>query len=157
MSSDDNSGKCSSSRKTGSQTRERAQTITTEEGFQEALRTVLLEAESNGVDVRGGWPIVRNDQKRAWDIEITHVSRFSTAHVEETESLIPSIVEAVAARKGVETTDLPPLQGAIDPDSLETLLNTGGDGNQRHVHFEYCGYEITVRSDGSIRLEEAGA
>lgn len=156
MSSDDNNGECNSSRKTGSQKRDHSQTITTAEGFQDALQTVVLEAESNGVDVRGGWPVVGNDQERAWDIEITQVSRVSTAQVEETESLIPSIVEAVAVREGVETTDLPPLQGAIDPDSLETLLDTDPSDTQRHVHFEYYGYEITIRSDGSIRLEEAG-
>jgi hypothetical protein len=60
-------------------------------------------------------------------------------------------VAAVAAREDIETTDLPPLQDAISHDVLESLFRTNGD--DRQVQFQYYEYEITVRSDGSIRLE----
>lgn len=153
MSSDQNDSTRSSSRDTASRERAHSHTITTDDAFQEALRTLVLDADSNGVDVRGGWPVVRGDEVRAWDIEITRLSRASTNHVDETGSVTASVVEAVAAREGLEPTDLPPLQNAIAPEILETLLHTGGDGSRQHVRFQYYGYEITVRADGSIRIE----
>lgn len=126
--------------------------VTTETGFQEALRALVIEADSNGVDVRGGWPVVRGDEAKMWDIEITRLSRSSTAHVNDTHSPIASIIGAVAAREGVESTDLPPLQDAIDHAVLETLYQTIDDPRP-HVRFRYYGYDISVRADGSILLE----
>jgi hypothetical protein len=125
---------------------------TTEEAFQEALRQLVIEADSNDVDVRGGWPVVRCDGTKMWNIEITRLTRSSTAHVRDTGSSVASIVEAVAAREDVDRTDLPPLQEAIDHEILETLLNTVDDP-QQHVRFHYYGYEVTVRADGTIRLD----
>jgi hypothetical protein len=51
-------------------------TITTEEEFHEALRRLVLEADANDVDVRGGWPIVDGD--RGWDLEIVETAGRST-------------------------------------------------------------------------------
>jgi hypothetical protein len=48
--------------------------VTTEDDFREALRRLMIEADSNGVDVRGGWPVERNDGERAWGIEVTRMS-----------------------------------------------------------------------------------
>lgn len=127
--------------------------ITTEEEFRQVLRNLVIEADSNGVDVRGGWPIARGDETGMWSIEITALSHQTTAHVDDTGSPAVSIVEAVAARDGVETTDLPPLQDAIDHEILETLLAAADDEPQQHVRFQYHGYEVTVRSDGAIRLD----
>lgn len=121
-----------------------------EEAFQEALRALVVEADSNGVDVRGGWPVVRGDGTKMWDIEITRLARSSTAHVNDTGSPVTSIVKAVAIREGVEVTDLPPLQDAIEHGILEAVINADGP---QHVRFRYAGYEIVVRSDGSILLE----
>jgi hypothetical protein len=45
--------------------------ISTGEDFHEALRTLVIEAASNGVDVRGGWAIrADDDDDPAWDPEI---------------------------------------------------------------------------------------
>lgn len=65
-----------------------------------------------------------------------------------------TVVEAVAAREGVEPTDLsPPLYTAIDPDVLDTVFPTGreSEGTAKLV-FEYLGYEVTVLPDGSVRV-----
>lgn len=126
--------------------------ITTAEDFREALRTIVTEADRNGVDVRGGWPIERIESERAWDIEITRVSRRSTARIEDSGFPASAVVAAVAERDGVETTDLPPLYGAIGPDILEILHDAEADSDQR-VTFDYAGYRITVSSDGSIVLD----
>lgn len=47
--------------------------VSTEDRLQDALRRVVLEAESNGVDVCGGWHVVGDGKE--WDLEITRVVR----------------------------------------------------------------------------------
>jgi len=127
-------------------------TVTSGEGFREKLQELVSEANSNGVDVRGSWPLFQDDTSREWDVEITSLSRQSTAYVQDTGSPVASIIEAVAAREGVETTDLPPLHEAIAPEVLDTLRQRVDDTDQ-YVQFQYYGYKIIVYSDGSIILE----
>lgn len=126
--------------------------VTTEKAFQEALRSLVIEADANGVDVRGGWPVVRGDEEQGWDIEITSVSSRSTTAIEKSEFPASAIADAVAEREGVEATDLPPLYDAIGPDILEILHEADDDSDQR-VRFEYVGYTVTVSADGTIRLD----
>jgi hypothetical protein len=48
--------------------------IVSEEDFERALRRILVNADSNGVDVRGGWPIRTNsDVAGDWDLEIVEL------------------------------------------------------------------------------------
>lgn len=72
--------------------------------------------------------------------------RFSTA-----------VVESVAERVGVDPVDLdPPLYRAIDPDALDELLTSlSTNGKNGSVSFTYLDFEITVRGDGTVHLEEA--
>jgi hypothetical protein len=126
--------------------------IATEDEFQEGLQQLVVEADSNGVDVRGGWPVEGSDGERAWDIEITRVSKRSVATIEDTDAPASAIVEAVAEREGVDTTELPPLYDAIGPDILEVFHDADADANQR-VTFEYHRYSVTVSSDGLVVLD----
>lgn len=64
-----------------------------------------------------------------------------------------AVVEAVAAASGLSPLDLPPLYRAIDPDSLDSLFQSGADGR---VRFAYAGYDVTVDDDGRVRLDDAG-
>lgn len=152
MSPDENDDTRNSSRDTGSRERAHPPTVTTDEAFEEALQTLVLEADANGVDVRGGWPVAYDDETAMWDIEITRLSRSLTADVQDPGSLVTSIIEAVADREDVEATALPPLQEAIDNDILETLQRSNDE--RQFVRFQYCGYQITVRADGSLVIEE---
>lgn len=153
MSQDDNNGESSrSQKKTDSQESNHAQTIASEKGFQEALRALVLEADGNGVDVRGGWPIGKTDGERAWDIEITRVSRRSTTTIENAEFPASAIADAVAEREGVEPTELPPLYDAIGPDILEVIHEADTNSDQR-VTFDYVGYTITVSADGTLQVD----
>ena len=54
---------------------DRPGSIETEDEFHEALRAAVAEATSNGVDVRGGWSVPRDDGGSRWDIEIVTVVR----------------------------------------------------------------------------------
>jgi hypothetical protein len=127
--------------------------VTSEEAFREALRQLVIEADSNGVDVRGGWPVERSDAERAWELEITEISRRSTATTEDSEFPASAVVDAVAERKGVDTTDLPPLYDSIGPDILE-IVDRASDESGQTVTFEYYGYTITLDADGTIIVDE---
>lgn len=69
-----------------------------------------------------------------------------------------AVVEAVAAREGVDPVALtPPLHDAIDPDTLDTLFARQADDSTQGIEslrFEFCGYTVTVSGDGDVTLEE---
>jgi hypothetical protein len=78
--------------------------------------------------------------------------------VSPTQSVITTVTEAVATREDVDPVELvTPLYDAIDPESLERLLDAD-DGAARNspiqVTFTYYGYDVTVRSDGTVTLRE---
>ena len=71
------------------------------------------------------------------------------------------VVKAVSEAEGVETTELcppeyPALHEVIDPQSLDTLFELSHNGSEQgvSVSFTYCGYQVTVRGDGSVELQQ---
>lgn len=68
------------------------------------------------------------------------------------------VVEAVAARKGVDPVDLDvPLFEVVDPDMLDVLVRTADEGTDRssvRVEFTYEGLDVTVAADGSVDVQE---
>ena len=69
-----------------------------------------------------------------------------------------SVIEAVADRVGVDPTELRPgLSDVVDPDSLDHLFARAGDGESASIgciEFRYCGYDVTVYSDGRVDVGE---
>ena len=72
-----------------------------------------------------------------------------------------AVVEAVATEEGVPVIELcppvyPPLYEAIDPQALNTILeSTGMVGGQSQISitFPFCNYVVTIDSAGTIELE----
>lgn len=72
-----------------------------------------------------------------------------------------TVVTAVAQAEGVPVEELcppeyQPLHDVIDPQALDELFMSKADGSLRgpgHVSFTFCGYDVTVESDGSVTLE----
>jgi hypothetical protein len=64
------------------------------------------------------------------------------------------IVETVAAATGRPTIELPPLQGTLDTDALDTLLN--GRQSSVTVSFRYADTAISVNGNGSIEIHVDG-
>ena len=66
------------------------------------------------------------------------------------------VIEEVADVKGVATTELSPLYEAIDSEALDTLLQSGTDGDEgvRRIQFQYEGYTIAADNDGNIAVAE---
>lgn len=78
------------------------------------------------------------------------------------QSLSFEIIEAVADREGVDTTDIEPpayeaLYDVINPEALDALFAPRTDGSPRtngRVEFTFCGYDVVVSSDGTIELDK---
>lgn len=69
------------------------------------------------------------------------------------EHIAVTIVEHVAAKKGVPPNTLEPIYEATKPDALDELFTAESGGSARTVRrvvFEYSGYEVTVTSDGDV-------
>lgn len=66
------------------------------------------------------------------------------------------VVELIADLEGVDSGELsPPLYSVIEPDALDALFRSSNSDTEQilgHVHFEYCGYEIRVQSDGEVTI-----
>ena len=74
----------------------------------------------------------------------------------EYNSLAETVLKAVAEEEDTTPTALDPLYDVIDPDALNGLFAPTNGGNSRagRVVFSYCGYEVTVTSDGSVYVDE---
>lgn len=70
----------------------------------------------------------------------------------QTSETIGRILEEVAAETDVEIVELPPIYEVIDPDALESLLDSERAGSVR-VEFSYYGYDVHVTSDGGLSID----
>ncbi len=67
----------------------------------------------------------------------------------ESRPLGVQVIEAVGATTGLDETEITaPLYKSVDPEALDTLFATGGNGS---VAFSFDGHQITieVKSDGT--------
>lgn len=65
-----------------------------------------------------------------------------------------AVVEAVATAEGTDPTELDPLYEAVDGEALNRLFDHCGgsaDGSMV-VSFSYHGWNLFVRSDGTVRV-----
>lgn len=68
------------------------------------------------------------------------------------ESASRSVIEAVAAATGADPTTMPPLYDAIDPDALDSALDSLSRGTRQSregsISFRFNGCCVTVHADG---------
>lgn len=72
---------------------------------------------------------------------------YAIAPIEDT---LVDIIEHVAALEETAVCDLPPLYESVDPDLLDAVLESG----EVTVSFSYCGYAVSVQSDGLLIVSE---
>lgn len=65
------------------------------------------------------------------------------------ESASMAVVEAVAAVKGVDPVDLPPLYLDVDPDALDKLFPSRSRSIRR-LTFQFRGTVVTVHGTGEV-------
>lgn len=66
-----------------------------------------------------------------------------------------SVVEEVAAHKGVDPIELrPPLQKAIDTDALDALFRSTTDDAAVDIEFTYCDCRVRVDGEGAVSVTE---
>ncbi len=83
------------------------------------------------------------------------LAHLSTVSDQSLETRVPlAITEQVAAKKGVDPLDLPPLHTAIDPDALAALVNHRDAAAELDVQFSYAGYLVSVTGDGAVSVRE---
>jgi hypothetical protein len=123
--------------------------ITSTGELRDALHRVFRAAESNDVPTRGTWSVPTPDDDARWLVDVTRPDRRETI----TPDAFPAtaIVRAVAEYEGVPTSHLPPLYETVDTDVVESIYDAAAGSTQR-VTFEYVGYTITVRGDGTIAV-----
>lgn len=72
------------------------------------------------------------------------------------DSLVWTILEAVAEREAKNVAHLPPLGRSINPEALDALFTFRPNGIQRDggvVTFDYCGYTVAAHADGRVTLD----
>lgn len=70
-----------------------------------------------------------------------------------TDPLSTRVLEAVAAREGVDPVDLPePLYESVDPDALDEFFRESSSNCS--VAFDYLGYRVTAYADGDVVVDE---
>lgn len=74
----------------------------------------------------------------------------TTLDIREYDSPTTGVAEAVSEATGREPTELPPLQGSVDADSLDRLFE-GANGNWLQVSFTYAGVNVLV-TDTSVEV-----
>lgn len=74
-------------------------------------------------------------------------------------SVSVAVVTAIAERRGVSPTELPPLYDAIDPDAMDALFASTRSGGPRcgRLEFTYDGHEITVECDDGLEIAIDGS
>ncbi|WP_224450510.1 HalOD1 output domain-containing protein [Haloprofundus salilacus] len=73
------------------------------------------------------------------------------------ETVTPSqaVVERIAALEETDQAELDPLYETIDPEALDTLVETTERSNSSlQIQFTYNDYEVTVTSDGIVSVDE---
>lgn len=65
-----------------------------------------------------------------------------------------AIVRTVADRRGVESSELPPLYDWVDPEALERVFDapTSDSMSERRFVFDYAGHTITVEQDDELSI-----
>ena len=65
-----------------------------------------------------------------------------------------AVVTAIATKRGVEPTELPPLYESIDPDALDALFAPTRSGGPRRgrLEFTYDGHEVAVDCGSDLEI-----
>ena len=85
------------------------------------------------------------------DLEGAILATFDWSATAPTEA----VVRTVAIAADAEPTEIEPIFRSIDPDALDALVGSAGDGSRSApvtVSFSFVGHDVTVGSDGTVEV-----
>lgn len=88
----------------------------------------------------------------------TETDTYRTSFDSTTDSVALAVVLSVAAAEETNPQELPSLSSIVDWNALEALVQpneTQPSGKDRHVTFNFVGYQVTVHSYGIIAIQPA--
>ncbi|SDW02164.1 hypothetical protein SAMN05443574_10164 [Haloarcula vallismortis] len=68
-----------------------------------------------------------------------------------------AVTEHISAITGREQTAFAPLYETIDPEALDSLIDSSDRSTPVSISFEYAGHSVTVRSDGELVVKAPSA
>ena len=68
-----------------------------------------------------------------------------------------AVTEHISAMTGREQTDFAPLYETVDPEALDSLVESSDRSTPVSISFEYAGHSVTVRSDGELVIKAPGS
>lgn len=71
------------------------------------------------------------------------------------ETLVSTVVDAVADAKGVDPLELEPLYESIDPDALDAIFSKADGRSAVELSFSVAGCEVVVRGPDEISVTPA--
>lgn len=84
-------------------------------------------------------------------------SYYAQYDVDNSETLVTTVVRSVAAITGKNPVELDPLYATVDPDALEQVLDESRSDSSKQesvsVIFDFASCEITISCDGTVRIE----
>lgn len=69
----------------------------------------------------------------------------------QSEDPANAVVMTIAAYSNQELDKMPPLFNSVDPDGLNSVVDSMEDGR---VSFSHAGYEVTVTGGSQVSIEE---
>ncbi len=85
------------------------------------------------------------------------MNRYSLDQTEQfPDGVSLAVVDAVAARRGVDTLEMPPLYHWVDPEALDSLFDPATEPTDRSFEFVYDGHVVTVDDTGSLSIRIDG-
>lgn len=68
------------------------------------------------------------------------------------QSISHRIIESIAEQEGMDPIDLPPLYDSVDPESLNELIRSTGQGV---IAFNYENYRVIINSDNRVQVTQS--
>lgn len=80
----------------------------------------------------------------------TNAQPLATTTVQKSESVSVTVCEVVSRVSETSIRELPPLGRTVDPDALDAVFQQ--DVSYGVLSFQYAGYDVSIRSDGTIEV-----
>ena len=97
----------------------------------------------------------RTDDRTRGDEEPATESRHVQHSWESGTPIYFTVIKAVSAITGQKPTAMEPLYSIVDPEAVETLMNSSRSGHV-HLSFSYEGCTVSIERSGAVVVQTGG-